>query len=91
MDALHQHGDLRHRGRAGIDARRRARVLGITPSAVSQQIARLERDCAVTLLYRTTRKLTLTEAGQMFYDGCADMLAAARRARTRRWPGCATH
>lgn len=60
-----------------------ARVLGITPSAVSQQIAQLERDCAVTLLYRTTRKLTLTEAGQMFYDGCADMLAAARRARTR--------
>ncbi|RKQ57199.1 LysR family transcriptional regulator [Vogesella indigofera] len=57
-----------------------AQSLGITPSAVSQHLRRLEQRHGVTLLQRTTRKLTLTEAGQLFYQGCAAMLAAARQA-----------
>lgn len=44
-----------------------ARELGITTSAVSQQIRSLEHEMDVTLLHRSTRKLSLTEAGQAFF------------------------
>ena len=60
-----------------------AKVLQTTTSAVSQQIRALERDMGVTLLHRTTRKLSLTPAGARFHEGCAAMLAAARGAQTR--------
>lgn len=39
----------------------------ITMSVVSKRITRLEKALNVQLLYRTTRKLSLTEAGQAFY------------------------
>lgn len=58
-----------------------ARLLGMSTSAVSQQVRQLERDNGVTLMHRSTRKLTLTPAGEQFYEGCAAMLAAARRAQ----------
>lgn len=57
-----------------------ARVLGTTTSAVSQHIRALEREVGVTLLVRSTRQLGLTTAGQRFHEGCAEMVAAARRA-----------
>lgn len=57
-----------------------ARELGMTPSAVSQQLRQLEQSLGVTLLHRTTRKLTLTEAGARFHEGCAAMVAAAQGA-----------
>lgn len=60
-----------------------ARALDLTPSAVSQQVRELERQLRVTLLRRSTRRLTLTEAGQAFYEGCAAMLAASRGAEQR--------
>jgi DNA-binding transcriptional LysR family regulator len=47
---------------------------------VSQQIRQLERETGVTLRRRSTRRLTLTDAGESFYQGCAAMLAAARGA-----------
>lgn len=43
-----------------------ARQLGLTPSAVSRNVAMLERNLGVRLFQRSTRKLTLTEAGQQF-------------------------
>jgi DNA-binding transcriptional LysR family regulator len=55
-----------------------ARQLGVTPSAVSRQVARLESVLRVRLLARSTRKLSLTEAGTAAYARCQDMLAAAR-------------
>jgi DNA-binding transcriptional LysR family regulator len=58
-----------------------ARALRMSTSAVSQQVRELERRGGVTLLHRSTRKLTLTEAGAHFLEDCAAMLAAARRAR----------
>jgi len=58
-----------------------ARVLGMSPSAVSQQLRQLERAGGVTLLHRTTRQLTLTDAGSRFYAQCAAMCAAAAQAR----------
>jgi DNA-binding transcriptional LysR family regulator len=55
-----------------------ARQLGITPSAVSRQVARLEGALRVRLLERTTRKLRLTDAGTAVYSRCQDMVSAAR-------------
>ena len=37
----------------------------------------------VTLLHRSTRKLSLTEAGQAFFHSCQEMLAAAERGKIR--------
>jgi DNA-binding transcriptional LysR family regulator len=60
-----------------------ARELGITTSAVSQQIRSLEQEMEVVLLHRSTRKLSLTEAGQAFFHSCKEMLAAAERGKIR--------
>src|SRR5690606_31108868 len=60
-----------------------ARELGITTSAVSQQIRSLEQDMEVVLLNRSTRKLSLTEAGQAFFHSCQEMLSAAERGKVR--------
>lgn len=54
--------------------------LGITRAVVSQQIARLERDCRTTLLIRSTRRVRTTEAGQAFYYRCALILKEAEDA-----------
>lgn len=43
-----------------------ARVLGITPAAVSKNVARLEAALGVRLFQRSTRKLMLTEGGEHF-------------------------
>lgn len=58
-----------------------ARSMGITTSAVSQQVRSLEQEMDVTLLYRSTRKVSLTEAGEVFYQSCKEMLAAAERGK----------
>ena len=52
-----------------------AAVLKLTPSAVSKQIGRLEDRLGVRLLHRTTRRLSLTEEGNAFYQGCVRVLA----------------
>lgn len=51
-----------------------ARRLGVTPSAVSRRIARLEEELGVALLARTTRSLRLTPDGQAFHDRCVHAL-----------------
>ncbi|UGQ47735.1 LysR family transcriptional regulator [Massilia endophytica] len=43
-----------------------ARRLGLTPAAVSKNVARLEASLGVRLFQRSTRSLTLTEAGERF-------------------------
>ena len=45
-----------------------AELMQITNSVVSKRIARLEESLNVQLLYRTTRKLSLTDAGQLLYN-----------------------
>lgn len=57
-----------------------ARRLGLTPSAVSQVISALERQSGVILLHRSTRRLTLTEAGERCYPHCLRLLQAANAA-----------
>lgn len=43
-----------------------ARRLALTPAAISRNVAMLERNLGVRLFQRSTRKLTLTEAGERF-------------------------
>ena len=43
-----------------------ARRLSLTPAAVSRNVAMLERNLGIRLFQRSTRKLTLTEAGERF-------------------------
>jgi len=45
-----------------------ARIFGVPPSLVSRMIARLEQDLGARLLQRTTRSLSLTNAGQAFLN-----------------------
>ncbi len=47
---------------------------GITQSAASQRISQLEKRLGVTLLDRSVRPLTLTEAGQVYLRGCRQVL-----------------
>jgi len=50
--------------------------LGITPSGVSKQLARLERRLDTRLIARTTRRLKPTEAGMTLYHRCRDLFEA---------------
>jgi len=51
-----------------------ARQLGVAKSAVSKQVALLEKEVGVRLLNRTTRSISLTEAGEIFYRHCSDIV-----------------
>ncbi|WP_022941746.1 LysR family transcriptional regulator [Psychromonas hadalis] len=57
-----------------------AKQLGVTPSAVSRQISRLEDALGIKLLQRTTRQLALTESGQVTFTSCKQMVEAAEQA-----------
>lgn len=54
-----------------------ARDLGLSKSAVSKLVACLEDEMGARLLNRTTRRLSLTEAGLAFYEGAQRALAEA--------------
>ncbi|WKV76584.1 LysR family transcriptional regulator (plasmid) [Streptomyces sp. PCS3-D2] len=58
---------------------RAAQRLGIVPSAVSQQIGRLERGWGVVLFERTTRRVRLSSAGERLLPEARAVLAAAER------------
>lgn len=57
-----------------------AKQLGVTPSALSKLITRLEQALSVKLFERTTRKLIITQAGQKVYDQSIAMVNAAQQA-----------
>ncbi|OUR61561.1 LysR family transcriptional regulator [Colwellia sp. 39_35_sub15_T18] len=62
-----------------------SKKLAISTAQVSRQISALEKRLNIKLLYRTTRKVTLTEEGRVFYQHCRsvlDGLDAAERAIT---------
>jgi len=44
-----------------------AELNSITKSVVSKRISKLESELGIQLIYRTTRKLTITEAGEVLY------------------------
>ncbi|MCY1485764.1 HTH-type transcriptional regulator DmlR [compost metagenome] len=57
-----------------------ARRLGLTPAAVGKNVARLEGSLGVRLFQRSTRSLTLTEAGERFLAEVGGGLASIRNA-----------
>src|SRR4051812_46166520 len=56
------------------------REFGTTQPSVSRQLHALERRLGARLLNRTTRHLTLTDAGRAFYDDCRQIVAAVQAA-----------
>jgi DNA-binding transcriptional LysR family regulator len=68
--------DLAHLGTIAAVARAHT----YTPSAVSQQLAVLEREAGVSLLERTGRRVTLTRAGAVLVQHADTVLAALERA-----------
>ncbi|MCP5373698.1 MAG: LysR family transcriptional regulator [Hyphomicrobiales bacterium] len=52
-----------------------AGVLGLSPSAVSKLVGRLEAHLGVRLLHRTTRRLALTSEGEQYFDRARRILA----------------
>ena len=57
------------------------RQLGSAPSSVSRQIGELEDDLGARLLHRTTRKLSLTEAGRLYYERASKILVDVDEAK----------
>ncbi|MVV50601.1 LysR family transcriptional regulator [Pseudomonas sp. PB120] len=57
-----------------------ARLLALTPAAVSRNVAVLERNLGVRLFQRSTRKLSLTEAGEGFLASIGGNLEALQAA-----------
>lgn len=51
-----------------------AKRMGVTTSVASKHIAKLEQSLGARLLNRSTRKLSLTEAGEAFYEHCARLI-----------------
>ena len=52
-----------------------AKIFGMTPSAVSKLVSRLEARLGARLLNRSTRKLQLTAEGQLFHQRCVAILS----------------
>lgn len=52
----------------------------VTKSVVSKRVSRLEEELGVQLIFRTTRKLTLTEAGEMLFHRAKGISQTAKNA-----------
>jgi len=57
-----------------------ADALAASKAAVSRYVADLETRLGVRLLHRTTRRLSLTEEGQVFYARCKELLGGVEEA-----------
>lgn len=57
-----------------------SRRLGLSKSAVSKHVSQLEDQTGARLLQRTTRRLSLTDAGAAMYERCARIVAEAEDA-----------
>ena len=57
--------------------------LAMSKSLASRHVSALERSLSVKLLNRSTRKLSLTEAGALFYEHCARIVQEAELAEER--------
>ena len=51
-----------------------ARQLGVTPSVITSRIKQLEAFVEAPLFHRSTRNVSLSEAGARFFDECADLI-----------------
>src|SRR5215469_12467554 len=57
-----------------------ADATGMPNSTLSRRISLLEKAIGLRLLHRTTRKVELTEAGQLYYERCRRIVDEARLA-----------
>jgi len=60
--------------------RRAADALGMPNSTLSRRVSALEKAIGLRLLHRTTRRLELTEAGQIYYERCKRIVDEAKLA-----------
>lgn len=60
--------------------RHAAEAVGMPNSTVSRRISALEKAIGLRLLHRTTRKIELTEAGQIYFERCKRIVDEARLA-----------
>ena len=60
-----------------------SRRLAMPPTTLSRQVAQLEDALQARLLQRTTRKLTLTDAGRTLFDQCAEQIDALKNAASQ--------
>src|ERR1044071_5654511 len=58
-----------------------ARNLNLSKSFVSKQVTQLEKSVGARLLNRTTRALSLTDAGSVFYEHCARIMDELEEAK----------
>ena len=59
-----------------------AQTLGMSPSAISKAVSRLEERLGARLLNRTTRSLSLTDIGAAFYERCREALGQLEHAES---------
>lgn len=62
---------------------RAAEDLGVSPALLSREIKLLEESLGSTLLTRTTRSMSLTDAGRLFFDEAIGILDAVKQIETR--------
>lgn len=62
---------------------RAAEDLGVSPALLSREIRLLEESLGTTLLTRTTRAMSLTDAGRLYYDEASGILDAVAQVETR--------
>ncbi|WP_245605421.1 LysR family transcriptional regulator [Roseicyclus elongatus] len=79
LSVMHAFRRIVDRGSFG----RAAEDLGVSPALLSREIKLLEESLGTTLLTRTTRSMSLTDAGRLYYDAAAGILDAVTQAETR--------
>nr|WP_255702837.1 LysR family transcriptional regulator [Roseivivax sp. GX 12232] len=62
---------------------RAAEDLGVSPALLSREVKLLEESLGSTLLTRTTRSMSLTDAGRLYYDEAINILEAVGAVETR--------
>lgn len=60
--------------------RRAAEIIGMPNSTLSRRISGLEKAIGLRLLHRTTRRIEVTEAGQLYFERCKRIVDEARLA-----------
>ncbi|ANG98747.1 LysR family transcriptional regulator [Brucella pseudogrignonensis] len=62
---------------------RAGEAIGLTQSAVSRSVARLEERVGLRIFHRNARSITLTDEGRRFYEQVAPLLSGIEEAATR--------
>ena len=58
-----------------------ARKLNLSPAAISKNVSELEAHLSARLINRTTRRMSLTEAGTLYFERIAQVLDDSERSR----------